>query len=278
MTLMPFGSLPPGVRLQTSGIEDEVRGGAWPLNHTAIAILRLVLERPLDQSAAILSTKYSLQEDIARRDILQFCRDLNRKSLLNINETLGSYLTRIFTWVPVALFSLILASTPISPPTPPVTRRHVDTSSRMRAVASVSRSLSMHSLKLGGIISLAASAPLLAIGGVEGIIAMCMVALTIGLSMIVHEAGHAIMLVGTPCSIERSGMGVWIRHAPVSARQQILVSAGGPLAASCLAIIVLAAAELTGFNTLALLIVGLAPHSLGLTVLSRDGRRACGLS
>ncbi len=273
----PFGELPHGVTLGAACIVDEVRGKDWPLNHTAVDMLELVVREPLPVAAARLADMYSLPIDRATRDLLAFCRDCNSKSLLNIRETWGTYLVRLFRWAPKAIRSLLLAGMLLPPPSPATTRRALDTDNYLRAVDSTIRCLSWPALKLGLVIGSVTALPMLAIGGVPAVLTMFVVAMAIGLSVLVHEGGHVVMLIGTPCSLETAGIQVWVRHGPVHGRKQLLAAAGGPLAASSLAVLAVLLAEVSGVSSLAFLVAGLAPHAMALTVLSRDGRRACGL-
>lgn len=95
------------------------------------------------------------------------------------------------------------------------------------------------------------------------------IAPAVGAGVLVHELAHAFALRGVAHAGVRRGLRAAVIHPRLSPRRALLVGAAGPLAPA------LAGLALVHVPTAAL---PLAAHALALTVVSPDGRNACGLS
>lgn len=236
--------LAPGVELHGATLVDTVRGAELAVNESA----RIVLARA--DGATIASLGSRLREAGARdgvRDALAFCTELNARFLLNVEIPLA---VRVRRRVRAFAFGIVLRVPP----------RRVGCGSAMsvlRAVAPAGVTLTTLLLPLA-----------LAVGAwtIAAVVAA-------GAGIVLHELAHALALRGVPSALVLHGLRPTLLHPRLGRARTIAVAAAGPLAPALIAV---AAALL--WQPCSLAGAPLGAHALGLTVLSPDGRNACGLS
>ena len=172
-------SLAPLVRLEGDAVVDDARGVRAPANPVALRILSCADGRAITE--------------IDAPDAREFCDELNRRFLVNVDEPLVRRLA-------VARFGLVPASRP---------RRVRGT---MRGVLPCALGTTL--LVLPG--ALLVHAPLLA--------------LATGAGVLLHEAGHAVALRGIPHVLVRRGLRPRLLHPHLPPRRLFAVAAAGPLA------------------------------------------------
>jgi hypothetical protein len=157
-------------------------------------------------------------------------------------------------------------------PRVPARRRHVDTGGTIALLRSGSRSLLGPGAALGAGAGLAAllvaRRPLLALA----------VSLAVGIGLVVHELGHLVLLRGVPACVVVRGFRVSIWHRRLDPRREARVALAGPAAGIAVGAVSLLALELRPCAELAAPALLGAAQLLGLTMLTRDGRRACARS
>ena len=173
-------------------------------------------------------------------DALDFCAELNRRLLVNV-------------W--------------IRPPS--MLRRRVAAAARgilLRAPARRVRSLPLGLAVSGGALAAVVAPVALLLGAWPLALGVCA-------GVVLHEAAHAAALRGVPRALVLHGVRPTLLHPRVGTSRALLVAAAGPLAPALAALLVLAL-----WDAAATASAPLAAHALGLTVLTPDGRNACGLS
>jgi hypothetical protein len=236
--------LAPGVELREGVLVDAVRALELPMNPTA----QIVLARA--NGASIESIGKALAAAGAGdglRDALAFCGELNERFLLNVRVGLEARLRRRAR---AFCYGIVLR----------MPARRVAAESPVavaRAVAPV------------GAILTALLLPLVLVGGAPALAA----SIGAGTGIVLHEFAHALALGGVRSAVVLHGLRPTVLHARLGVARTLVVAAAGPLLPSLTA---LAAAMLWRPSVLAAAPLGV--HALGLTVLSPDGRNACGLS
>lgn len=260
-----------GVVLDGDSLVDRVCSSTWALN-AAGALVVASDGRPLGEIAERVADVYSLPAERARTDVFAFVWQLNRLGLANVDRPRG-WARHVVAWLRLAARLLPAGALP------PVTVRRVplDTSSARRAFVSVGRGLAGRCLALalaaailGAHLGVVAGRPSLLVPGVVGAVA--------GAALAVHEAGHAVALVGVPSALVVRGARVSVVHAPAGSPRRELVALCGPASVALAGSATLALAAALGSPALAAAGVPAALHALALTVLASDGRTACGLS
>jgi hypothetical protein len=254
-------ALAPGVRLTRAGLEDPVRGTTFALNNSARVVASA--QTVADAAGALVST-FGAPADVALADTTRFCVQLNERLLLELAPTSGRLLVML-RWL-----GLVGRLAPLRVlPRVPAHRRHVETSS-MRQL-----------LRTG---TLALAGPGFALGVVAGLAALVVVhALTLALAaalavtagVVAHELGHLALLRGVPACIVIRGLRVSVLHRSLTPTREARVAAGGPVAGLALTAVTLLAVELWPSPELATAALVQTAQLLGLTTLTRDGRRVC---
>lgn len=259
-----------GVELRGLELVDRVAATTWPLNHTA-AFVVLRCGRPLGEVADEVADAFHRPRESARHDVLAFAWALNRHALANVERS-RRRLGRLRSWLQVAGR---LAPTGTLPPLV-ARRRAIDTSTWLRAFATASAAAA----RRGALVATATFAAVAHLGLVAGevlLAAPLAAGVAVGGGLVVHEASHAVALVGIRSALVVHGRRTFLLHAPTSRRRRLVVAGAGPLVASSLGVALLAAASPLGAPLLALAGGAAATHAVGLTVLTSDGRAACGL-
>lgn len=256
--------LPQGVSLDADGLRDDVRGMTVSLNPTGIA---LIDAQTAEAMATTAVERFGAPVSAALDDACAFAAELNRRYLLNVHVRGGAAVAAV-RWVLAALVLVRHGSLPAWP----ARRRALDTSSRRRAAFGAAAG----ALPPGVVgASVVLVVPIAA--GVPPTFAAA-AALAVALGVAVHEAGHALLLVGVPTFVGRRAARVAVIHRPLPPRRTALVALAGPTVGVALALIALALAWEWRTTELVAAQLALAPQAVALTVLTSDGRCACGAS
>ena len=232
--------LAPGVEVRGDVLVDPIRRRAIPLNAAALAVLRA---ETLHDAAATLAAAGAAD---GSRDALSFCRELNARGLLNVRISFGARQLRRLCGL---RYGLVLHA--------PVRRLDVPGASAVaRAVAPSAALL---------------TAALLPVGLLGGLLAAAAAVVT-GAGIVLHEVGHALALRGLPYALLLDGLRPELLHARLGGLRAVVVAAAGPLLPALVAVGLSLA-----FTPAAPVLAPLAAHALGLSVLTEDGRKACGL-
>ena len=263
-------SLAPGVTISDGRLHDPVRGRSWPLNDTGSRILA-ALPATVDEAARSLSDGTGRPLPRAQAQTAQFLALLNSRLLVNLPS---NELHRARQLLTVTLPTLLAGR--LVPAVHVVQRRtHLDTSSAVRILVGTVRGLAHPVLRMSVVAALGLSAVFGALGVYDATVPLTMGA-ALGIGVLVHEAGHAVTLVGTPAALGVKGMRPFVLHPPqVGSTRTSLTAAAGPTAGLVLAALLLVPAHLLSSGPLALLALITASQGLGLTCLASDGRRAC---
>jgi hypothetical protein len=261
--------LPRGVRHEPGRLVDDVSGVAHPTNATADAILVLGRVRLCD-AVTLLVERFRLPPEEARRDVLAFAHALNAAGLANV--ACASRIAR----ARARLLALVLGALLGRVPPAPVRRLPVRTVGRSRGVLGVVAALAPRA----GVLALVGALLLLVCGAVVGAASpgiAAVVAVSLGASLVLHEAAHVAAVAPRPCALLLVGRRTSVLHAPVPGRRGVVVALAGPVLLGMLGL-VLAVWAVQAASFVALLAAcPPAGHVLAATVASVDGRLACGL-
>jgi hypothetical protein len=255
--------LPRGVSLDADGLRDNVRGIAFPVNATG----RALVDAPTPEAmAAIAVTTLGAPPSAALADACVFAAALNANHLLNV-DVRGGGIAIAARW----LRSAWILGRHRSLPSWPTRRCALDTSSRERAALGAA----VGALPAGVVGATMVFAVPVVVGAPLAIAAALAVAVAFGVS--VHEAGHALLLAHVPAFLGRRGVRVAVVHRPLSQRRTALVALAGPASGVALALLAAVLAWATSAAELVAAELALAPQAVALTVVTPDGRRACGV-
>jgi coenzyme PQQ synthesis protein D (PqqD) len=251
----------PGVRLTRAGLDDPVRGTTFALNESARAVASA--HTVADAAAALVRT-FGAPADVALADATRFCTQLNERLLLEVAPR-GGLLVVVLRWL---AFVCRLAPLRIRPRVPS-RRRHVETSSLRRLLRTGTWALAGPGFALGVLAGLAALVV------VHALALALAVTLAVTAGVVTHELGHLALLRGVPACIVVRGLRVSVLHRSLRPTGEACVAAGGPFAGVALTAVALLALELWPGPELATVALLQAGQLLGLTTLTRDGRRMC---
>lgn len=259
-----------GVELCDGALVDRVAATTWPLNATASFVVQRC-GRPLGDVADEVARVFDRPVESARQDVLAFAWMLNRHALANVERSRRG-LGRALSWLQLAA-RLVPAGA-----LPPLAarRRAIDTRTSARAFATATAAAARRGIALGAGAFLAVAQVGL-VSGERMLAAPLAAALAVGGGVVVHEASHAAALVGVRSALVVQGRRTFLIHAPTSRRRRVVVAGAGPLAAASIGVALIVAAAPLGVPVLALAGGAAAAHAVGLTVLTSDGRVACGL-
>ncbi|MBM3679285.1 MAG: hypothetical protein FJW96_15645 [Actinobacteria bacterium] len=263
--------VPTGVVLRDGKLEDVARGATVAVNPAAAVVLRAG-GRPLREIARDLEVAFAIDAARARDDVLRFAWQLNGLGLANVRHHHGR-LWRGLQWLRLALRLLPSATLP-----PSLTRRlPLDTTTSWRALAGVVRALVGRALLLAAV-AVVVLMPVAAVGGARSLVLAGALGASAGLALIAHETAHALALVrASPAAIVVSWRRISVIHAELTPRRRTVVAAAGPLLPATFGLAIAALAVVVRLPELAVGAAPLAGHAVGLTVITSDGRRACGI-
>lgn len=261
--------LAPGVRLEEGYLRDDVRDLRVPANAAASLVLARQGETLADAAGA-LSRAFVVPFDRARDDVLAFAWHLNRAAFANVHRC--GLLRGWRAWLVLALRLLPSGSLPGAR----VTRRAIDTSSVAAAAASVLVGL----WRYGTVAALVTALAVLqasAFAGRTPLAGALAVGAGVALGLIVHEAAHTFPLVGTsPAALVVAPFRVSVVHPALAAPRRAVVAVAGPLVTALVGLGLVWCGSIVGSMAIVLGGGPLVGHALGLSVLSVDGRNACG--
>lgn len=260
-------SLPRGVRVTGAGVVDEVRAAPLEVN----AVGRLVLGATSCEAAAReLAERFDVAEPQALADALAFASELNERLLLNVAPRARA--ASIVRWGRMLPLLLPLGALPALP-----RRRHrIDTTRTRSLLVSALAALVRPACALG---AAATAIALLVLPVSADAVAHCaLLGAAVAAGVVVHELGHLALLRGVPACVVVRGVRVAVVHGPVTRRRERVAAGAGPAAALASAAGLAVVAALASSAAAATVVGVLVLQALGLTVLSVDGRRACGLT
>jgi hypothetical protein len=262
--------LAPSIHFDGRALRDDVRGERYPVNAAAAHVLHRVGE-PLAVAAHDLGATWGLEPEQARADVLSFAWFLSDALLVNVRHGRPRGM-RILATLVLALRLLPAGRLPHRIPR----RIGLDTSTVPGAVVSCARAMLGRSAALA-IVAWCAIVQLWLLAGRDAVVEPLALGVASGLALLVHEAAHAVALVGVPAALTLTGRRTAVLHGRVGDARQAVVALAGPALPALLAATVATGALVLGEPLAALVACPFAGHALGTTVASSDGRAACGL-
>jgi hypothetical protein len=262
-------AFPPGVLLQRSHLMDTVTGDRVPINETAHLMLSLVDGRhTAKEIGEAVAADYGLAPRQVTSDFLQLVAQLNEKCLLNFDTPLRSRcatLPRI-----IRLFLIDVALGQLRSPWH-LKRLDFCNGSRWVGFLSVVRHLSVSAAVLGAALSLAVW--LLLSDVLSSWIAVS-IALAFAVSLVLHEAAHAMALAPVPAFLSLYGPVFLVGHPEIPPVKGLLVSAAGPTIAGGSGLLIMLMSGVLRSEHLVFAGEILSMNLLGMTTVAADGRKA----
>ena len=261
---------PPGVLLRDACLSDTVTGAEVPLNGTARFLLSSVNgQRTVREIAGAASRRYGVAAEQATSDFSLLAARLNEKYLLNFD---ASFRRRCALLPGIA--RLLIVGLLAGRVWAHWHRRRLEISNQSRLACSlcIVRRLGLRSSVLGCIIGL--STWVLLGASSSSVWLVFATALASSVSLLVHEAAHAVALVPAPAFLGVYGPSIKVQHGPVARRKGLLVSAAGPVITGSLGLPVLLGSGFLNSGPLVLVGMMLLLNLLGITVAAPDGRNA----
>ena len=199
---------PPGVLLQRSHLLDTVTGDRVPINETAHLMLSLVDGRhTAKEIGEAVAAGYGLVPRQVTSDFLQLVAQLNEKCLLNLDTPLRS---RCATFPRIV--RLFLIDVALGELRSPWRRKRLDfcNGSRRIGFLSVVRHLSPSAAVMGAALSLAVW--LLLGDALSCFWTAVSIALAFAVSLVLHEAAHAMALAPVPAFLSLYGPVFLVGH------------------------------------------------------------------
>jgi hypothetical protein len=261
---------PPGVILENTSILDTVTGDRVPINETARLMLSLVDgRRTAREIGEAVAASYGLARHRVIRDFLELVARLNEKCMLNIAAPPRTW--RIILQRRIKVFLIGVALGHVGSPWH---RKRLDFCNRSRrsGFLSVVRGLSLSAAVMGCSVSL----PLwLLLGDVLPSFWMAFsVALAFAISLVLHEAAHAMVLAPVPAFLSVYGPVFLVEHRRIPPEKGFLVSAAGPTITGASGLLVVLASGVLNSEHLVLAGEILSLNLLGMTTIAADGRKA----
>jgi hypothetical protein len=262
---------PAGVLLEDSRLLDTVTGDEVPINETARLMLSLVDgRRTAREIGEAVAASYGLASGRVVSDFLQLVARLNEKCLLNVYAPLRSW--RVIL-PKIARFLLIGVAVGYDVRVP-WHRKRLDfcNGSRGRGFLSVVRRIALPALAMGSMVSL----PIwLLLGEVLPSFWMAFsIALAFAVSLVLHEAAHAMILAPVPAFLSLYGPVFLVGHGEVPPCKGFLVSAAGPTITGAAGLLVMLASGVLESQHLVFVGEILSLNLLGMTTIAADGRKA----
>jgi hypothetical protein len=260
---------PPGVLLERSHLLDTVTGDRVPINETARLMLSLVDgRRTAKEIGEAVAASYGLASRQVTSDFLQLVARLNEKCLLNFDTPLRS---RCATFPKIA--RLFLVDVALGQLRSPWHRKRLDfcNGSRLIGFLSVARHLSLSAAVMGSTLSLAVW---LLLGDVLPSFWMAVsIALAFAVSLVLHEASHAMALAPVPAFLSLYGPVFLVGHREIPPCKGFLVSAAGPTITGVAGLLVMLMSGVLRSEHLVFAGEILSMNLLGMTTIAADGRK-----
>lgn len=261
---------PPGVLLERSHLLDTVTGDRVQINDTARLMLSLVDgRRTAKEIGETVAAGYGIAPRRVISDFLQLAARLNEKCLLNFETPIKER----FATFPRAV-KLFLMEVALGQVRAPWHRKRLDfcNGSRRAGFLSVARRLSLSAALMGAALSLALW---LLMGDVLPSFWMVVsIALAFAVSLVLHEAAHAMALAPVPAFLSLYGPVFLVGHPGVPPRKGFLVSAAGPTITGILGLLVVLFSGLLRSECFVFAGEILSMNLLGMTTIAADGRKA----
>jgi hypothetical protein len=262
-------AFPPGVLLQRSHLMDTVTGDRVPINETAHLMLSLVDGRhTAKEIGEAVAADYGLAPRQVTSDFLQLVAQLNEKCLLNFDTPLRSRCATL-----PRIIRLFLIDVALGQLRSPWHRKRLDfcNGSRWVGFLSVVRHLSVSAAVLGAALSLAVW--LLLSDVLSSWIAVS-IALAFAVSLVLHEAAHAMALAPVPAFLSLYGPVFLVGHPEIPPVKGLLVSAAGPTIAGGSGLLIMLMSGVLRSEHLVFAGEILSMNLLGMTTVAADGRKA----
>jgi len=260
---------PPGVLLEHSHLLDTVTDDRVPINETARRMLSLVDgKRTAKEIGETVAAGYGLASNQVISDFLQLVARLNEKCLLNFDTPFSSRCATIPRMVKPFLIDVALGQL-----RSPWHRKRLDfcNGSRRIGFLSVVRRLSLSAAVIGVVLSLAVW---LLLGDVLSFWMAASIALAFAVSLVLHEAAHAIALAPMPAFLSLYGPVFLVEHREISPGKGFLVSIAGPAIAGIVGSLVMLMSGVLRSEHLVFAGEILSMNLLGMTNVAADGRKA----
>jgi hypothetical protein len=261
---------PPGVLLKRSHILDTVTGDRIPINETARLMLSLIDgRRTAKEIGETVAAGYGIAPRRVTSDFLQLVARLNEKSLLNFDTPLRSRCATFPRMVKLFLIDVVLGQL-----RSPWHRKRLDFCNESKQVGflSVVRCLSLSAAVMGATLSLAVW---LLLGDVLPSFWIAVsIALAFAVSLVLHEAAHAMALAPVPAFISLYGPVFLVGHPEIPPGKGFLVSAAGPTIAGISGLLVMLMSGVLRSEHLVFVGEILSMNLLGMTTVAADGRKA----
>jgi len=261
---------PPGVVLENACLLDAVTGDRVPINGTAHLMLSLVDgRRTAREIGEAVAPRYGLAPHRVISDFLQLAARLNGKCMLNISTPPGSWHI-----VLAKRIRLLLVGVALGDIGPPWHRKRLDfcNGSGRIGFLSVVRGIGLSAAVMGWILAL----PLwLLLGDVLPSFWMAVsIALAFAISLVLHEAAHAMVLAPVPAFLSVYGPVYLVEHRRIPPKKGFLVSAAGPAITGASGLLVMLTSGLLDSEHLVFAGEILSLNLLGMTTIAADGRKA----
>jgi hypothetical protein len=263
-------AFPPGVLLQRSHLLDTVTGDRVPINETAHLMLSLVDGRhTAKEIGEAVAADYGLAPRQVTSDFLQLVAQLNEKCLLNFDTPLRSRCATL-----PRIIRLFLIDVALGQLRSPWHRKRLDfcNGSRWVGFLSVVRHLSVSAAVLGAALSLAVW--LLLSDVLSSFWIAVSIALAFAVSLVLHEAAHAMALAPVPAFLSLYGPVFLVGHPEIPPVKGLLVSAAGPTIAGVSGLLVMLMSGVLRSEHLVFAGEILSMNLLGMTTVAADGRKA----
>lgn len=261
---------PAGVMLESSYLLDTVTGDRVPINGTARLMLSLVDgRRTAKEIGATVAAAYGIAPRRVTSDFLQLAARLNEKCLLNFDTPLRSRCSTFPKVLKLFLIEVVLGQL-----RPPWRRRRLDFCNASRRVGflSVARHLSLSAAMIGAALSLALW--LLMSDVLPSFWLAVSIALAFAVSLVFHEAAHAMALAPVSAFLSVYGPVFLVGHPGIPPSKGFLVSAAGPTIPGVLGLLVILFSGLLRSECLVFAGEVLSMNLLGMTAIAADGRNA----
>jgi Coenzyme PQQ synthesis protein D (PqqD) len=213
---------PSGVLLEYSHLLDTVTGDEVPINESARLMLSLVDgRRTAREIGEMVAASYGVGAPRAVGDFLQLISRLNEKCLLNIYVPPASWRIVFPRRIKLVLINAVLGHVLL-----PWHRRRLDfcNGSKRLGFLSVARRLSLPATAMGSAVALPAW---LLLGEALPSFWMALsIALAFAISLVLHEASHAIILAPVPAFLSLYGPVFLVGHGRVLYTNQNILAGG----------------------------------------------------
>jgi hypothetical protein len=261
---------PQGVLLEDSCLLDTVTGDEIRINETARLMLSLVDgRRTAREIGEAVAASYGLAPGRVVSDFLQLVARLNEKFLLNVHAPLRSWRVILPKTARFLLIGVAVGYVRV-----PWHRKRLDFCNRSRGggFLSVVRRIGLPAVAMGSMVTL----PIwLLLGEVLPSFWMAVsIALGFAISLVLHEAAHAMVLAPIPAFLSLYGPVFLVGHGEIPPFKGFLVSAAGPTITGTAGLLVMLMSGLLSSEYLVFAGEILALNLLGMTAIAADGRKA----